>query len=260
MDVTTGVGASGGLPTMSEIYRETAIGDLVARDLRTATVFSRYGIDFCCGGRRTIEDACVGAHLDPDRVVADLRAVAEAASTERDVSGWPAGRLIDRIVTRHHTYVRAQTPVIAAYLAKLLAKHGERHPELGRLAAIFADVSDEFARHMAREEQVLFPAIARLAGAHAGGWKMGGASGPLDHQLEQPLRRMEDDHEWAGRQLALMRTLANGYEVPKGGCVTWKACYVALDDFENDLHQHVHLENNVLFPLARRLSEPAVTG
>src|SRR5688572_32821031 len=106
---------------MSEIYRESAIGDVVAGNLRAATVFSRYGIDFCCGGRRTIEDACVGAHLDPDRVVADLRAVTETPPSDHDVSGWPAGRLIDRIVSRHHTYVRAQTPVISAYLAKLLS-------------------------------------------------------------------------------------------------------------------------------------------
>lgn len=235
---------------MSEIYRETAIGDVVARNLRTATVFSRYGIDFCCGGRRTVEDACVGAHLDPDRVVADLRAVTETAPSDRDVSGWPAGQLIDRIISRHHTYVRAQTPVIAAYLAKLLAKHGERHPELGRLAAIFADVSGELARHMTREEEVLFPAIARLASVTAA---------PPDRQVAEPIALLEDEHEWAGRQMALMRTLANGYQVPPDGCATYKACYVALDDFENDLHQHVHLENSVLFPLARRLSESAAT-
>jgi regulator of cell morphogenesis and NO signaling len=235
---------------MSDIYRESPIGDVVAQDLRTATVFSRYGIDFCCGGRRTIEDACVGAHLDPDRLVADLRAVTDAAPSERDVSGWPAGRLIERIVARHHTYIRAQVPVISAYLAKLLAKHGGRHPELGRLAAIFADVSDELLFHLAQEEDVVFPAIARLAE------ESGTASVARDRRVGEPITILEDEHDWAGRQLALMRTLAQGYVVPEGGCATWKACYVALDDFENDLHQHVHLENHVLFPLARRLSQP----
>jgi regulator of cell morphogenesis and NO signaling len=238
---------------MSEIYRETAIGDVVAKDLRTATVFSRYGVDFCCGGRRTIEDACVSAHLDPDRLVADLRAVTDSAASDGDVSGWPAGRVIERIVIQHHTYVRAQAPVISSYLAKLLAKHGSRHPELGRLAAIFAEVTGELARHMTHEENVLFPAIAWLAERHAGA-----AARRLDDHLEQPIAVLEDEHEWAGRQLALMRTLARGYQVPEGGCATWKACYVALDDFEHDLHEHVHLENNVLFPLARRLSEPAL--
>jgi regulator of cell morphogenesis and NO signaling len=230
---------------MSEIYRETSIGDAVARELRTAAVFTRYGIDFCCGGRRTIEDACVGAHLDPDRVVADLRAVVDASPASADVSGWPAGRLIDRIVTRHHAYVRAQTPVIAAYLVKLSGKHGERQPELARLKGLFADVASELADHMGREEKVLFPAILQLGdGRHAGA-------------LEQVLAHMEDEHEWAGRQLALMRTLANGYTVPADGCATYRACYVALEEFENDLHQHVHLENSVLFPLARRLAETA---
>ena len=237
---------------VSEIYRETAVGDVVARNPRTATVFSRYGIDFCCGGRRTIEDACVGAHLDPDRVLADLRAVTDPAASEGDVSGWPAGRLIDRIVTRHHAYVRAQAPIISTYLARLLAKHGSRHPELRRLAAIFADVTSELARHMQHEEKVLFPAITWLAGRHAGA-----SARRIDTHLEQPIVQMEDEHEWAGRQLALMRTLARGYQVPEDACATWKACYVALDDFEQDLHEHVHLENNVLFPLARRLGEPA---
>jgi regulator of cell morphogenesis and NO signaling len=235
---------------MPEIYRETPIGDAVARDLRTATVFTRYGIDFCCGGSRTIEDACVGAHLDPDRVVADLRAVTDASPSPGDLSGWPAARLIDRIVSRHHTYVRAQAPVIAGYLDKLLAKHGERHPELGRLAAIFRDVADELSHHQQREEDVVFPAIARLAGE----------AGPRDARLAEPLALLEDEHEWAGRQLALMRTLANDYQVPADGCATYRACYVALEDFENDLHQHVHLENSVLFPLVRRLSEAAATA
>jgi regulator of cell morphogenesis and NO signaling len=183
-------------------------------------------------------------------VIADLRAVTETSPSAGDMSGWPAGRLIDRIVSRHHTYVRAQAPVISAYLSKLLAKHGERHPELGRLAAIFADVSDELAHHMQREEDVLFPAIARFACV---------ATAPRDRELAAPIALLEDEHEWAGRQLALMRTLANGYHVPADGCATYQACYVALDDFENDLHQHVHLENHVLFPLARRLSEPAGT-
>ncbi len=240
---------------MSEIYRETAIGDAVAHDLRTATVFTRYGIDFCCGGRRTVEDACVGAHLDPDRVVADLRAVTDASPSPADVSGWPAGRVIDRIVSRHHTYVRAQAPVIARYLDKLLAKHGRRHPELGRLAAIFKDVAEEFTHHLTQEEEVVFPAIARLAGERAGS-----ADAPFDSRLAGPMARLEDEHDWAGRQLALMRTLADGYRVPADGCATYKACFVALEDFENDLHQHVHLENSVLFPLVRRLLETPATA
>src|SRR5688500_11894616 len=237
---------------MSEIYRETAVGDVVARNLGTATVFSRYGIDFCCGGRRTIENACVGAHLDPDRVVADLRAVTDVAASEGDVSGWPAGRLIDRIVTRHHAYVRAHAPIISAHLAKLLGKHGSRHPELGRLAALFADVIAELERHLKHEEEVLFPAITWLAG------RAGASARRINTHLEQPIVQMEDEHESAGRQLALMRTLAGGYQAPEDACATWKACYVALDDFEQDLHEHVHLENNVLFPLARRLGEPAL--
>ena len=240
---------------MFAIDHNTTIGDVVAHDLRTAAVFSRYGIDFCCGGRRTIENACIGAHLDPDRVVADLRAVTVQASSAHDVTAWPAGRLIDRIVTRHHAYVRAQVPVISAYLAQLLAKHGDTHPELARLAAIFADVSQELALHMTHEEQVLFPAMAWLSERHGRA-----ASRRLDDLLQQPLAALEDEHEWAARQLALMRTLAHGYQVPEGGCATWRACYVALDDFELDLHEHAHLENHVLFPLGLRLSEPTVSG
>ena len=236
---------------MFEIYRETAIGDVVAHDLRTAAVFSRFAIDFCCGGRRTVEDACIAAHLDPDRVVRDLRAVHEDPASAGDLTAWPAARLIDRIVTRHHAYVRGQTPIIAGYLAKLRAKHGDRHVELARLAAIFADVSDELRRHIDKEERILFPAIAALADDY----EHGTAPDAFGRSIRQPIAVMEDEHQWAGAQLTLMRTLSHDYAVPPQGCATWKACYAALEDFEKDLQQHVHLENNVLFPLARRLGE-----
>jgi regulator of cell morphogenesis and NO signaling len=240
---------------MFEIYRETAIGDVVAHDLRTAVVFNRFGIDFCCGGRRTVEDACVAAHLDPDRVISDLRAVHEDPESAGDLTVWPATRLIDRIVSRHHAYVRAQTPVIKGYLARLVAKHSHRHVEVARLAAIFADVSDELLRHMDKEERILFPAIAALADDYA----RGTAPDAFGRSIHQPIAAMEDEHEWAGAQLTLMRTLSHDYAVPQDGCATWRACYAALEDFEKDLHQHVHLENNVLFPLARRLGEALKT-
>ena len=236
---------------MPDIHRDVPIGEIVSHDIRTIDVFGRYGIDFCCGGRRTVNAACAAAGVDADHVLRELREVAGEPDPAVDLTTIAPERLIDRIVTRHHGYVRAHLPLLRGYLDQLAAKHGERRPEMARLALIFADVGDELIRHMEKEERLLFPAIRRLAG------ELSPASADdLARQIEPSLAVMEDEHEWAAAQLALMRTLACDYTPPPEACPTWRACYAALDRFERDLYQHVHLENNVLFPMARRLGTP----
>lgn len=229
---------------MPEIHRDSRIGDIAAHDIRTADVFRRHGIDFCCHGRRTVADASAGVHVDAEHVLNELRSVAAEPDPGVDLTTVPADRLIARLVTRHHGYVRTYVPIIRAYLEKLARKHAERRPEMARLAAVFADVGEELLQHLDKEELILFPAIRRLA-----------EGGRPPDALEQTLAVMEDEHEWVAAQLALMRTLAHDYEVPPERGATWRACYAALDQFEGDLHQQVHLENNVLFPMARRLAE-----
>lgn len=235
---------------MLEIHRDTVVGDIVAHDLRTGDVFRGHGIEFCCRGRHTLAQACAGAHVDVDHVLKELQTVVAEPDPAVDLTSLSAARLIDRIVARHHHFVRTYVPAIREYLRKLANRHAEERPETARLAALFDDVGDELLHHLQKEEQVLFPAIERLAAAQGAGPR----PYPPEMPLDGPLTVMEDEHEWAAAQLALMRTLAHDYTVPADGDATWRACYEALDRFEEDLREHVSLENNVLFPLARRLT------
>jgi regulator of cell morphogenesis and NO signaling len=151
--------------------------------------------------------------------------------------------------------VREHTPVIAAYLDKLVSRHGERHPELAQVRAIFTSLAEEMAAHMMKEENILFPFIELLAVSSRKGGRL--PAGPFGTVLN-PVRMMEEDHREAGEMLAQLRTLTNGYTPPDDGCTTYRLCFKELADFEADLHRHIHLENSVLFPQAvdveRRLS------
>ena len=224
------------------------VGSIVARDSRAATVFSRHGIDFCCGGRQTLQQACVSKRLDVNAVIHELNESATAeAPTSVDVTGWSVGELVDWIVTRHHTYVRAEIPLITGLLAKATRRHGESHHELPEISARFSIVADDLLRHMEKEEQVVFPMIE---------W-VDVMSRPVSNErafaVEHPIAAMRTEHEEAALEFAQIRRLANGYSVPPDACDTWRAAYTQLEAFEADLHRHVHLENEVLFPLALRL-------
>jgi regulator of cell morphogenesis and NO signaling len=236
---------------MTDVSPSTTVGDVVARDLRAAAVFARHGIDFCCGGRRSIDDACRSQGVSADAIMSELSALGPGDGRADNVSDWPADRLIDHILLRHHAYVRRQIPVIAAYLAKLANKKGALHPELPRVQQIFSTVAEELVHHMEKEEMILFPFIRALAARHAGGPLPRTPFGTIQH----PIRMMEAEHQDAGADMWLLRTLTDGFQPPAEACVTWRACYAELAAFERDLHQHVHLENNVLFPAAARLEE-----
>ncbi len=160
---------------------------------------------------------------------------------------WPADRLIDHILTVHHAYVRSALPAIARHLAKLVDVHGGRHPELPRVAAAFDEMGGDLRQHMMKEERVLFPYIRELASAS-------GASRPSPFgTVANPIRMMEREHREAGDEMRLMRELTGGFTVPADGCATYRVCFDELAAFERDLHRHVHLENNVLFPKAAAL-------
>jgi regulator of cell morphogenesis and NO signaling len=240
---------------MIDVTTSTTVGDVVARDLRTAAVFARHGIDFCCGGRRSIGDACLAGGLDPGRVIDEIHAISARDEGPEDVSSWPPARVIGRIMERHHAYVRRQIPVIEAYLAKLAAKKGEAHPELVRLRDVFAGLARELLHHMEKEEMILFPYILAMSDAHEGCTRL--PPTPFG-TIRNPVRMMEAEHQQAGADLFLMRQISDGFRPPAEACVTWRACFSELEAFERDLHEHVHLENNVLFPAATRLEETLV--
>jgi regulator of cell morphogenesis and NO signaling len=241
---------------MNEPLGTATIGDLVATDFRTAGVFERFGIDFCCGGRRSLADACREATVDPSAVVRALDALPPLVSAGEHVADWDVDRLIEHIVTVHHGYVRQALPLIGGYLAKLERVHGARHPELAEVARHFERVSAELARHMVKEEHVLFPYVRELA---ARGDDCGRVPSPFG-TVENPIRMMEREHRDAAAALRAIRELTANYSVPADGCTTYSVCMAELERFEHDLHRHVHLENNVLFPRAVRLESVPALG
>lgn len=231
---------------MNQRVATTMIGEIVAADFRAAAVFERFGIDFCCGGRRDLDEACRTAAADPADVIRALEALPPLSNEEADPAHWPLDRLIDHIVSTHHGYVRASMPTIQRYLAKLVEVHGARHPELARAASSFDVIAQDLGQHLLKEEQVLFPYIRELALAPIGGRHTLSPFGTV----ENPIRMMEREHRDAADELRTIRELTHGYVAPDDGCATYRACMAELDRFEHDLHRHVHLENNVLFPKA----------
>jgi regulator of cell morphogenesis and NO signaling len=237
---------------MNESFERTTVGEIVATDFRTASVFEQFGIDFCCGGRRSVADACRTAAADPDAVGRALDALSrETAGGAGDERQWSVGRLIDYIVSTHHEYVRAALPAISQHLAKLVSVHGERHPELARIAATFDEVHQQLQQHMMKEEHVLFPYIRELA-------TIPGRPHPSPFgTVKNPIRMMEREHQDAGDEMRLIRELTSGYTSPADGCTTYRVTFAELAQFERDLHRHVHLENNLLFPKAVALEQRA---
>ena len=231
---------------------ETTVGDIVAGDFRTAAVFHDFGIDFCCGGRHTLAEACRERDADPDAVLAAVTRTCRVPAIAPRFDEWSPETLIGYIVGTHHSYVRRALPLLVAHTRKLAAAHGPRHPELHEVARLTEQVAAEMASHMAKEEQILFPYIAETAAAVEHG--RAAPDAPFG-SIDNPIAMMEAEHEGAGAAMAAIRTLTGGYALPADGCATYRVALQELEAFERDLHTHVHLENNVLFPKARRLAE-----
>jgi regulator of cell morphogenesis and NO signaling len=242
---------------MTDRLESPTVGDMVAADFRTAEVFERFGIDFCCGGRRSFNDACRIAAVDPGVVLKALNAISRRHPEGDDVATWPLDRLIDHIEDSHHAYVRRALPSIARHLMKLVEAHGSRHPELVTVGDVFAGMSEDLQQHMLKEERVLFPYVRDLVERQR--TACGRISSPFG-TVENPIRMMEREHREAAGALQVIRELTGGYAVPSDGCSTYAVCMAELAQFERDLHVHVHLENNVLFPQAVALEYAASTS
>lgn len=228
------------------------LGEIVAADYRAAAVFDSFGLDYCCGGKRTIDESCRVKGVDPVGVVAALDKLGAKTVDAPDSDGrWDPADLVDHIVRTHHAYVRQALPSIAAHLEKLVSVHGARRPELGRVAEHFGQVGRELQMHLYKEEQVLFPFIRNLAAAGAGAPPPPNMFG----SVQNPIRMMEAEHQSAGHELFVIRELTDDYRVPDDGCATYRVCFEELEAFDRDLRLHIHLENNVLFPMAVRLEQ-----
>jgi regulator of cell morphogenesis and NO signaling len=227
-----------------------SVGDIVAEDYRRGAVLKRYGIDFCCGGSKTLESACQKNGIALEEVARAL-----VASNGHGVGGadrtasWGPGFLSDYIVNEHHSYVRESLPVLSAFTRKVAAVHGHTRPELIDVALRVEDVRIELESHMASEEGTVFPLIKGLAaGEHSG------------KTLRDLIGEMEEEHDAAGALMREIRRLCADYVPPEGACATYRATFAKLEEFESDLHRHVHLENNVLFPKALALEEALSSG
>jgi regulator of cell morphogenesis and NO signaling len=224
------------------------IKDMVTEDFRTAAVFEKYSIDFCCGGKKPLEAACVEQGVDVKDVLADLGNLEQVGDSPGSrFAEWDLDLLAEYIVQNHHQYLRRVIPTISAHTEKIARVHGTNHPELIPIAEHFAAVANELSGHMIKEERILFPFISHLAASRRNGTV---PERPPFQSIQNPISMMEAEHQSAGDGLAFIRNASMGYVVPPDGCTTFRVTYQELEEFERDLHQHVHLENNILFPKA----------
>ena len=229
----------------------TTIGEIVAADYRTAAVFRRHGVDFCCQGSRTLERGCRDAGIDTAEILRELEAVTSGpgAGVPR-FNAWDLPTLVSYVVAKHHAYVREMLPLLLEHSGKIADAHRHHHPELPRVARLVEEIADEMTSHMMREEQILFPYIVRLATAAA---ERGLAPAAPFGSVDEPIHMIEAEHELAGHAMLQIRELTDGFEVPDDACSTYAVCLQELAACERDLHAHVHLENNILFPKALAL-------
>ncbi len=228
-------------------YTET-IGELVKNDINKVAVFKKYGIDFCCGGKKTVRQACLEKGIDPIVVENELRQTkATAQTTALNYDDWNLDFLADFIVNTHHSYVKKQIPEIYAFALKVAQVHGNRHQELAAIRDLVQNVKEELLEHMVEEEDLLFPTIKKII-------KTDKNADPEHKELfehfEQAVRNAEEEHLSVGKAMEQIRTLSQNYAIPEDACTTYKLLYKMLEEFESDLFTHIHLENNILFPKA----------
>ena len=233
----------------------------LALDMPDATrVFEQLRIDYCCGGHRTLADACRTAGLNVEEVVGLLERDAWSPAqgdVVLDFQSLSLAELVSYIIEKHHLFTTAEMERIEALVSKVCGKHGENHPELLEVGTLFARLCDELRPHMQKEERVLFPYVAVLEVSTARG--MAPPFAPFG-TVTNPVRMMMFEHDAAGDILRALRATTRDYAVPEDACMSYRALYQALEGLEADLHQHIHLENNVLFPRAVEMERAAVAG
>ncbi len=231
------------------IAANNTVGAIAAEFPNAAREFEKLGIDYCCGGSKTIGEACAAAKISVEEALARLETSASATKSgaSQDWQNQPLADLIGHINSTHHVFVRQECPRIEALAEKVFGVHGQRHPELEQVLEIFAALANELSVHLMKEEQILFPYVIRLEESDLAGEP---APPAMFGTVVNPVRMMMQEHDGAGDALRSLRKIANDYTVPGDACASYRALYQALQEFEADLHQHIHLENNILFPRA----------
>lgn len=241
----------------SGLDQQETIGEMVAADYRKAQIFKNLGIDFCCGGKKTLEEVCEKNGLDIQQVKEELSSVGQQGSSlSLSFDKWELDFLADYIVNTHHNYVKEAIPFISELANKVARVHGERHPELIEVANIFGKISKDFGLHLLKEENVVFPFIKELVLEKKSGMRFPSVS---FENVSEPVQLLEAEHELAGEDMSAIRILTNQYLLPEDACTSYAILYKKLLEFENNLFDHVHLENNILFPKAIQLGKELAT-
>ncbi|MFB6305525.1 MAG: iron-sulfur cluster repair di-iron protein [Flavobacteriales bacterium] len=229
------------------------VGDMVANDYRKAEIFRKYGIDFCCGGKKTIDEVCEKKNIDKNTLTDELEELdKDKEEAIEDYNKWPLDKLADHIINKHHTYVNDSLPMLDELSKKVAKVHGEAQPEVKEIAQHYEEVANELRMHMQKEETMLFPFIKDMEKAKRNNESV---TPPMFGTVKNPINMMEKEHDSAGGNMEKIRELSSNYTPPEHACNSYKVLYAKLGEFEEDLHQHIHLENNILFPKAIELEE-----
>jgi regulator of cell morphogenesis and NO signaling len=241
---------------MSDATLESPVGQVAARQPEAIRILEQHGIDYCCGGDKSLDAACHDAGIDAQEVLAQIER-AEPAESEAHSDWLDASltKLCDHIEQTHHAFLREQLPFLTQLIDKVVDAHGQHHPELRDVRLVFAALRAELEPHMMKEEQILFPAVRTLEKAsHQVAFPFG--------SVQNPIRMMEHEHDNAGAGLRRLRELTDGFTAPDDACNAYRGLYEVLAKLEADLHEHIHKENNILFPRAAELEarQPAGKG
>lgn len=220
---------------------------MVAKDYRAATVFEKFGIDFCCKGNRSLEEASEKKKIDVKAVKEELEKLLKSPNEESmDYNFWPLDLLADYVEKKHHRYVEERIPLLLQYLNKLCKVHGEAHPELFEITQLFTETAGELTAHMKKEELILFPYIRKMLKTSQNGSPV--LNAPHFGSVRNPIKMMMEEHENEGERFEKIAEISSNYNPPSDACSTYRVTFSLLDEFEKDLHKHIHLENNILFP------------
>jgi regulator of cell morphogenesis and NO signaling len=234
-------------------YLEMKVKDIVIENFKTASLFESLGIDYCCGGNQPLKEALEKNKISNDNFTVELNKITQSSETETPRYGeWDLIFLTQYIINNHHSYVKNAIPRITGLLQKVQNAHGNKYSYIADIQNVFSKVADEMTNHMMKEERILFPLIKYLTETQKFNEKpkTGGFG-----TIKNPIKQMETEHVSAGGAMETIRTITNNYSLPDDACTTFKVTYKELDEFEKDLHKHVHLENNILFPRAIELEE-----
>lgn len=239
------------------IRPEDQIGEIVANDYRTAAVFKAAGIDFCCRGNRTLDEVIKEKGLIAEEVIKNLDSIKTSAITDaHDFSNWEPANLIDYIIEKHHTYIRQQIPVLTTYLDQICKAHGKTQPVMFEIRALFAEDAQALLQHLEAEESIVFPMIRDLASSPIDAPSASCVPLSFFHEM---ISTMEQEHVIEGNRWKKIEELTQNFKL-QFGCKVAHVAFSLLHDFQNDLHHHIHLENNILFPGALELKNNKINA